>query len=77
MQIIAQELPITLLDLSFVHAGLHLHVLQIRRARTGLGQVVGVADVGVDVVRRRAAVGPVLQFQGGEQAADDGEVGAD
>lgn len=77
MQIIPQELAITPLDLRVLHSRLHLHVLQIRRARTRLGQEVGVADIGVDVVGGRAAVGSVLQIEGGEQAADDGEVGAD
>lgn len=80
MQIITQELPVTPLNLRVVVAdpGLHLHVLQIRRARTPLGQEIGrVADVGVDVVRRCAAVGPVLQVECWEEAADDGETGAD
>lgn len=77
MQIIAQELAVTPLDLRVVHALLHVHVLQIRRAGARLGHEVGVAGIGFDVVRRRAAVGPVLQLECGKQAADDGEVAAD
>lgn len=80
MQIITKELPITPLNLRVVvaHPRLHLHVLQIRRARTTLRQEVGrVADIRVDVVRRRAALGQILQIECWEQAPDDGEAGAD
>lgn len=67
-------ITITSLDLGIVHAGLHLHELQIRRARTRLGQVVGVAHTRVDVVWGSAAPGSVLESQGWEQATDDWEV---
>lgn len=69
MHIITQELVVspTPLDLRAVHALLHLQVLLIRRAGARLGQDVRVADIGVDVVRGRAAVlGAVLQLEGWE-----------
>lgn len=80
MHVIAQELAVTLtpLDLRAVHALLHLQILLIRREGARLGQDVRVADVGVDVVRRRTAVfGAVLQLEGWKQTADDGQAGAD
>ena len=78
MQIITQELRLArLLNLGRVHAGFHLHVLEVRRARAGLGQEVGVADIRVDVVRGSAALGSVLAGPRREQAADDGEAGTD
>lgn len=66
MQIITQELTISPLDSRAVHAPFHLHVIQIRRARTRLGENVGLTDIRVDVVWALAAVRTVLEFQGWE-----------
>lgn len=77
MQITGHKLSLTPFNLRIVHSGLHLQVSRIRRARTRLRYEIGVTDVGVDIVRRRTAVGAVLQVQGWEEAADDGEIGAD
>lgn len=77
MLIITQGLIIRRLNPCPVHALFHLHILTIRRARTRLGQIVGVADIRLDIVRRGAAVGPVLKLEHREQTPDDGETRAD
>lgn len=77
LEIIAQERALggtstpLIWRLRAIHVRLHLHILEVRRARARLGDPVRVAAVGVDVVRRLAVLGAVLQLDGREEAADD------
>lgn len=78
MEVITQEVASGRpLNLSTVCAGLHLQILKVGRARAGLGQEVGVADIRVDVVGSGAAIGAILHAECREQTADDRETGAD
>lgn len=78
VEVVTQELASgSPLDPSTVRAGLHLHVLQVRRERAGLGQEVGVAKIRVDVVGGVATVGTILQAKCREEATDNGEARAD
>lgn len=60
-----------------INLRLHLQILWIRRKGTILRQNMRVADIGIDVVRRVAAVGSVLQTKRWEQPTDDGKTRTD
>lgn len=54
----------------------HLDILQIRRARTRLGQEIRVTDIRIDIVRAIAPIRPILQLERREQTANYRETGA-
>lgn len=60
-----------------MHPGLHLYILQIRRAGTRLREVIRLTGIRIDIIWALASIRPVLEFQHREEASDDGKTGAD